>query len=103
MAPGEFLMREGILFAIHMLLVRWWEYVQIRDCELHFRHHFQTKEHVAFNALLSATYDVVIKLDAEMCIEEGGDKLASMLLLGNRSHLNNASFQSLICMDEDKQ
>jgi hypothetical protein len=82
-----------------MVGVYLWEVSRIRFGEMFFR---QTKEHVAFNTLLNASYDVVIKLDKDMCIDEGGDKLAGMLLLDHRN-LNKTQFQNLIYMDDDKQ
>ena len=84
-----------LVFTLHMIITWWWELGQIRDCEMYIKNHSATKEHVAFNALLNATYDVVVKHDVHMKIEEGGDKLACLLLHQSGTHLDNIDFRRL--------
>jgi hypothetical protein len=102
MAPGEFVARELITYLLHMILALSWELSQIRDCELYIKNLSATKEHVAFNALLKATYDVVVKLDVHMKFEEGGDKLACLLLHQSGKNLDHTDFIRLLPSDDDK-
>merc|ERR1712151_508012 len=62
-----------------------------------------TTEHVAFNALLNATYDVVIRLDESMTIYEGGDKLACLLLQECSTYSRNPDFTRTMPLDHDKR
>ena len=56
LTPGEFFARELLTFTLQMLMTKW-----IEEGEMW--HYFQMRENDAFNALLTAAYDVTIELN----------------------------------------